>query len=730
MRLQPNSGEVAVFDVQDGLPDAGVLSLLCDRAGDLWIGMERGGVTCMRATSATTSEFAVLPIDEGLTDYMTLSILQDRNGSYWFGSLAGLTLFEPEGSYRAKTWATFTRADGLAHNLITAVHHDAQRRFWFGSYGGGVTALANADGIRQWETFDESAGLSNDVVRAIAEDSSGLIWFGTFGGLSRFDPASRQWRTFRVTDGLAGDAVRTIKAARDGAFWVGTDGGGISVFDPLAEQPSFRNYTTFDGLPSNRVGSILHDSRGRVWAGTYEGGAAILEDGQWRSISKEDGLPANDVYCIAEDPAGRFWIGTGGSGMARLDGDVWRVFTERDGLPNDTVYQVLIESEHSIYASTNRGVFRLRFDAGREVIVGFDRTDGLADDECNGGASLRDRDGRFWIGTLSGVSFIDPRDVPERIPPCAVYVNGFFVHDEPMDLERCNTIEDSKHEFALTYGAVEYVSSQKVRYRTWLEGFDDDWSKVTAERAIRYTNLLPRQYRFKVQARNWGGEWSDAAELAFEVVPDRERLAREEQQERERIDRKVLETAHTKLQQLAAELRNANEKLQEKEIQLEMQAREDALTGVLNRRYLDIQLQREFDRAVRFERPLSVVMADLDHFKSINDRFSHAVGDAVLRTAARLIRTSVRSVDVVARYGGEEFALLLPETPLHLARLVCEKIRHALASYPWHEVHPDLQLTASFGCADDTSNGPLQMLHAADQMLFEAKRQGRNRVAG
>lgn len=730
-RVTPSSGRVDVFDVQHGLPDNRVLSLLCDRGGDLWIGMERGGVTCMRLAAGAAREFAFLPVDEGLTDYMTMSILEDRNGSYWLGSLAGLTLFEPEGSYRAKTWGTYTHDHGLGHNLVTAIHHDAQRRFWFGSYGGGVSVLTGREAAAEWETFDTGDGLSHDVVRAIAEDAAGRLWFGTFGGgLSRFDPRSRAWRTFTTADGLAGDVVRTIKPDRRGMFWAGTDGGGISVFDPLAEVPAFCNATTADGLPSNRVGTILHDSRGRVWAGTYEGGAAILEHGQWRRIDKSDGLPANDVYCIAEDPAGRFWIGTGGSGIARFDGDTWRVFTERDGLPNDTIYQVLVESEQSIYASTNRGVFRLRFEGSREVIVGFDRTDGVADDECNGGASLRDRDGRFWIGTLSGVSFIDPRDVPERILPCAVYVNGFFVHDEPMDLQGVNAIEDSKHEFAFTYGAVEYVSSQKVRYRTWLEGFDTQWSKVTAERAIRYTNLKPGRYCFKVQARNWGGEWSEPAELAFEVVPDPERLAREETQERERIDKKVLETAHSKLQQLAAELRDANQKLQEKEVQLEMQAREDALTGVLNRRYLDIQLQREFDRAVRFKRPLTVVMADLDHFKSINDRFSHAVGDDVLRIAARLIRTAVRSVDVVARYGGEEFALLLPETPLDLALLVCEKIRHAIAAYPWSEVHPELQLTASFGCADDTAAGPLQMLHAADQMLFEAKRSGRNRVSG
>lgn len=729
LRLDPVSGGVRAIATAEGLHDEKVLSLRFDRAGNLWIGTERGGVTCARIDRGLgVARLASLP--GGLTDYMTMSILQDRNGIHWFGSLAGLTCFEPEGMDHAKRWTSFTQDDGLAHNLVTAIAQDSSQRYWFGTYGGGATSLTLRGDDRLWESFDTNCGLPNDIVRVIFEDANGRIWFGTFGGgLARFDPSTRDWRTFTTADGLAGNAVRVIRPGSDGRFWIGTDGGGISIvdpdFDPQKAEPRFTNYTTAHGLPSNRVSSILHDSRGRVLAGTYEGGVAIFDGERWDVLySKETGLPANDIYCLAEDSAGRLWIGTGGSGLALVDGDQLRHFTVRDGLPNDTIYQVLVESERSIYASTNRGVFRLRLEETRDVIIAFDRTDGLADDECNGGASLRDRDGRFWFGTLGGVSFIDPRDVPERIAPCRVYLTAFFVHDQPMDLDRVDPIEDSQHEFAFRYGAVEFVSPQKVRYRTRLEGFDRDWSKVTDERSIRYTNLRPGRYRFQVQARNWGGEWSDPAEIAFEVVPDRERLAREEALERERIEKRVLETAHAKLQQLAAELR-------EKEMQLELQAREDALTRVFNRRYLDAQLQQEFDRAVRFKRPLTIVMADVDHFKSVNDRFSHAIGDEVLRIAARLMKTSIRSVDTVARYGGEEFAILLPETGREAALIVCEKIRSAIAEYPWHDVHPDLHVTASFGCSDDiTSGSPSQMLHHADQKLFEAKRLGRDRVCG
>lgn len=100
---------------------------------------------------------------------------------------------------------------------------------------------------------------------------------------------------------------------------------------------------------------------------------------------------------------------------------------------------------------------------------------------------------------------------------------------------------------------------------------------------------------------------------------------------------------------------------------LKQMAREDGLTGIANCRWLDFQFAQEFERAQRFEHPLTVALLDIDYFKNVNDRFSHQTGDAVLRTAARLLRDSCRSVDVLGRYGGEEFMLVLVETPCESA---------------------------------------------------------------
>lgn len=158
----------------------------------------------------------------------------------------------------------------------------------------------------------------------------------------------------------------------------------------------------------------------------------------------------------------------------------------------------------------------------------------------------------------------------------------------------------------------------------------------------------------------------------------------------------------------------------------------DDLTGVLNRRFLGEVLPKFVGQALRAEQPLSVVMADVDHFKRVNDQLGHAAGDRVLRTVAQALRARLREGDLVLRYGGEEFVLLLPQTPLDQAMHLAERLRHGLEHLDWEEagLPQGMRITSSFGVAtlpQHTREGE-RLLAVADQALYAAKEQGRNRV--
>jgi two-component system cell cycle response regulator len=155
----------------------------------------------------------------------------------------------------------------------------------------------------------------------------------------------------------------------------------------------------------------------------------------------------------------------------------------------------------------------------------------------------------------------------------------------------------------------------------------------------------------------------------------------------------------------------------------------DALTNLYNRRHFDEQATTLFNSAVRHKRPLSLVIGDIDFFKRINDQFSHATGDAVLRQVGEILRSHMRLSDLVARYGGEEFVIALPETALPQAAALCDKLRNMIEGFPWHQVHPDLKVTMSMGVYADLAAGTAEaMLQKADALLYRAKETGRNRV--
>ena len=216
---------------------------------------------------------------------------------------------------------------------------------------------------------------------------------------------------------------------------------------------------------------------------------------------------------------------------------------------------------------------------------------------------------------------------------------------------------------------------------------------------------------------------------ALQIHHEVEAARREAEMMRER--QAALARANAELEALNASLTEANVVRIALVDQLERQTYEDALTGLANRRRLDLRLTESFALVQRHGRPLALAVADLDHFKRVNDQHSHAVGDAVLRMLAQLLSSQVRQTDLVARYGGEEFVLVLSETDAEAARVVCEKIRAAVEQHPWSDLAPGLALTVSIGyCADTSLDSAERMLATADAELYAAKAAGRNRVSG
>lgn len=171
------------------------------------------------------------------------------------------------------------------------------------------------------------------------------------------------------------------------------------------------------------------------------------------------------------------------------------------------------------------------------------------------------------------------------------------------------------------------------------------------------------------------------------------------------------------------------EELRQKTLELEEQATHDKLTGLFNRRYVDDFLQREIENSKRYDRPFTIALADIDHFKRVNDSHSHAIGDKVLCRVAEILTNRCRKTDVVARYGGEEFLLCFPDTSAEFAEQICSQIRSAVERTNWSDIGLGIRLTISFGIAEVGINTRrTSILSDADTRLYQAKHKGRNRI--
>ncbi len=164
--------------------------------------------------------------------------------------------------------------------------------------------------------------------------------------------------------------------------------------------------------------------------------------------------------------------------------------------------------------------------------------------------------------------------------------------------------------------------------------------------------------------------------------------------------------------------------------QMERMATTDGLTGLLNHRTFQSKADESLAQAKRYQRKLSIILTDIDHFKSVNDTYGHPTGDAVLRGVAKILKDKARDTDIVARYGGEEFAIIMPETDAKGAQVIAERIREAVKAEVFQTEMGPLKVTLSLGIATGPDYGyeKQQLIDLADQCLYHAKRHGRNQT--
>ena len=461
-----------------------------------WIGGESG------LSHVVNGRAQPLNAEDSFAGETVLSIAEDREGSIWVGTeLSGLSIL------RTQKFRTFTVRDGLPDDSVRCVIEDRAGAVWIGTDSHGVARYDHG----KFSTIGAEDGLSSNVILALGLDANGDLLVGTPDGLNRLHNGAVSAIT--SADGLPDDFVRSLATDPEGGLWIGTRHGLARL-----NHGRFIVYTEQQGLGSDVIGTVLPVASNDVWVATLNG-LSHFSNGSINTYKTAQGLSSNVITALYRDPRGVLWIGTQGGGLDAFYQGKFTRFPSRLGLP-ETIYGLAADADGDVWMSSDAGIFSVGRTAfqlfldGRSNdlnVASYGTSDGLRISETSSGGHpsiWKANDGSIWFATLKGVAVLeDPRADRNRVPP-PVVIESVSIDDAVSLPGQLGAIAPGHSRVSFEYAGLSFLAPQKVRFRYQLKGFDRDWIDAGTRRVAYYTNLPPRQYRFRVVARNNDGLWS------------------------------------------------------------------------------------------------------------------------------------------------------------------------------------------------------------------------------
>ena len=503
-----------------------VSSMYLDDGKILWSGFADGSVIRL---DVHTAEFTRLTFEPKMV-HPVRTILRDRSGLLWIGSGGdGVNIVQQQdihfSLYKHSRSRSILPGDDAVWSLLQA----SDGRIWVGT-DNGMCILDEA----KKEFADYIPPKREYPVRAIVERDSSL-WLGVLDhGLARLNIRTRVVTTLKnpsiLPNGDEDNLVYALYEDTNNILWIGTNVGGLTALDPSTNR--FQRFPTIhEAVHPNWWVLAIHEDARYFWLGTWSDGLLRFDKRSYEmrytfDYGKTPQLSESRVLCVTPDPLDTniLWLGTYGGGLNRYDksSGMFTSFTQHNGLPDNTVYSVLADEFTNLWLGTNNGL--CRFDTRTHAVRNFTVADGLQSNEFNVGPALRTRDGRMFFGGHKGLNSFRPVDNINRTPPSVVItgIKKFGVRvdfDEQLSVMNAIPLSHSDNSIAFEFVALHFKDPVRNQYAAMLEGYDQSWQSLGAQREALYTDLPPGEYTFKVKAANTEGVWSEPTSLAVIIAP-------------------------------------------------------------------------------------------------------------------------------------------------------------------------------------------------------------------
>lgn len=758
-------GHVIRYGQAANVPADKWLNFLQARDGTLWA----RGTRTLRALPPGAQRFIdrSLPADDGDVAASALEMAEDADGGVLTRSAHGVA------RWKRGSWEFFDENAGIPQIGISTLASDQDGSIWMGTFGRGVLHWGGYGQVQNWTPRQ---GLSSPLTWSITADDAGDIWVANELGGNVI--AGRGERVMPwPAEAAAPHQSRSVLRAADGSMWIVLFDGRV-----LRYRSDTRRTDVVATVPYFLRGGYL-DRSGQLWVLSV-GGLYRIQDTGAAVREAPEVIATGMCSDLAEDPAGTLWLACS-SGLYRRQQGHWRKLQEGPVASPSGYEHVVATADGGLLLSTlEPGLLRgrlhgdgvtlsrvedplldrtrfyfLRPDRAGRIWAGggngvdvlengrwtrLSMSDGLVWNETDHNAFHADDDGTIWIGTAAGVShLLDPGALlsPRTLSPRLLSVNHGATRLAPAPSLKLSANSDAL-EFRLA--VLGNSAGYPVHFRYRMQGVDKDWTQ-TQLRELRYASLPAGSYRLEVQlvddnrrtvsapltlqieltAPWWRTPWAYAAYLLLGLAG----LAVLWRWRNHQLIRHAQVLEHV-VQQRTAELQDEKRELEKTQAELYLQATHDQLTGVLNRSAImeSVRLQAQDKDSPQ---GLALAMLDVDHFKSINDRYGHVAGDVLLRELAQRLLARLPAGAVFGRYGGEEFLLAVRGASLDQVHSVLHDLLEAVTGEPHSWEGHALQITCSVGIswlpAGDTASVN-ELIVRADELLYQAKRQGRNRI--
>lgn len=583
-------------------------------------------------------------------------------------------------------------------------------------------------------------------IRSLKRSKNQGLWIGSSDGLFHLSQgktiAEEMSEPFDII-GIKPADIFSIEETPSGELWLSLNNLGVLRWDPSEKKSQLLQRFQDLLLTDLSIGKIRQDSKLNIWMTTdiiglikYDIEKDIMTLFS-HDYSDGNSISSNRVRDIIEDAHGRLWIGTSrGINLYNPDSNTFQVLGSVDGLLDDSILALLEDSKSNIWASHNFGISRIN----KEIndVQSFKINSTIRKDGLSIRAANINKGDELYFGGLNGLYLFNPNN----LKTCIQYQPNLLltqvsINNLPLssiELAKKNNYFDLSHQDGVIYfefSALEYNSPDHVQYSYRVTGINDNWYDATTTKNIELNSLKAGTYLLEIKANNSDCRWSEqnltitivvhpvwwnlwwvrliflvsALFVAFLYHYIRSSFIRKRNLDLE----KLVENRTSELMLLNKKLKSASQT--------------DFLTGLYNRsgfinkfQNINTSLSQSY-----------IVLADIDHFKSINDIYGHLAGDKVLIDITKLMRLFIQKQDLVARWGGEEFIFYFDnKDPTKIYNFI-EQIRIAIEKTKFIYSKHEIFVTCTFGiCQIHTGMGLNDCIKVADDFLYRGKSKGRN----